>query len=98
MDQGALAVPATSVPEAMRVASPATSVEELTPCTKKPHVADKGKEKASSRSSSVCDDASLALTRVLDAFTANELKLLSRVPSNEIVGRHVHKLVQVIHL
>ena len=78
--------------------SPTTSVEELMPCMKKPCVANKGKEKASLRSSSVWDDANLALTKAYDLFTANELKVLSRVLSNELVGRHVHRLIRVIFL
>ena len=59
---------------------------------------DKGKEKAKSRSSSVWDDAGLALTRAQDPFTIEELKVFSGRPSNEIVGRHIHKLVQVMYL
>ena len=47
MDQGTPATPATSVPETTRVPSLATSVKELTPRMKKPHVANKGKEKVS---------------------------------------------------
>ena len=54
---------------------------------------DKGKEKVSLRSSSVLDNASLELTRAQDAFTTNKLKVLFGVPSNEIVGCHVHKLI-----
>ena len=74
------------------MASPATSVEKITLLRKKACV-DKGKEKASSRSSSVWDDANLAQTRTHEVFLNDELKALSGVPSNEIVGRHVHKLV-----
>ena len=59
---------------------------------------DKGKEKADSRLSSVWDDVSLALTRAHDAFTAKELKVFFGVPSNKIVGRHIHKLDQVKYL
>ena len=65
---------------------------------KKPCVADKRKEKVSLRSSSILDNANLALTRAQDAFTTNKLKVLFGVPSNEIVGRHVHKLIQLILL
>ena len=43
--------------ERMWTASLATSVEEIIAIQKKPHVADKGKEKVDSRSSSVWDDA-----------------------------------------
>ena len=56
-------------------------------------MADKGKEKADSRSSSVWDNAGLALTRAQDAFIADDLKVLSGIHSNEIVGHHIHKLV-----
>ncbi|XP_075672667.1 uncharacterized protein LOC142642214 [Castanea sativa] len=35
------------------------------------------------------------LTRVQDVFTTKELKVFSGVPSNKVVGRHIHKLVQV---
>ncbi|KAL0009960.1 hypothetical protein SO802_005068 [Lithocarpus litseifolius] len=79
----------------MRAASSATSVEEITPLKKKPQV-DKGKEKASTRSSNVWDDADLAQTRAQEVLFSDELKALSGVPPNEMVGRHVHKLVQVI--
>ena len=78
VDQGTPATPTTSVLETTKVPSPTTSVEELTPRTKKPRVADKGKEKASSQSSSVRDNASLALMRAQDLFNANKLKVLSK--------------------
>ena len=61
-------------------------------------MANKGKEKADSHTSSVWDDASLVLTRGQDAFIAEELKVFSSMPSNEIMGRHIHKLVQVMYL
>ena len=82
----------------MRTASPVTSVEEITPLLKRERVADKGKEKATPHSSNIWDDFDLALTRAQDAFTVEELKVFSSVPSNEIVDRHVLKLVQVVYL
>ena len=85
--------PSTPVTEPMMTASPATSVEEITPLPKRQRVVDKGKEKATSHSSSIWDDSDLALTRAQDAFTTEELKVFSGVPSNEIVDRHIHKLV-----
>lgn len=60
MDQGSPTVPVTTVTGPTRVASPATLVEEITPRTKKARMANKGKEKASSRLFSVWDDADLA--------------------------------------
>ena len=98
VEKGTPVTLATSVLGATRMASPATSVEEITPHLKKQRVVDKGKEKADSRLSSVWDDAGLALTRVRDAFMTDELKALFGAPSNEIVDRHIHKLVQVIYL
>ena len=81
------------VTEPSRIASPTKSVEEITPLRKKRCVDDKGKDKADSHSSSVFDDASLALARVQATFTAEELRVFSRMSSNEIMGRHIHKLV-----
>ena len=65
---------------------------------KKPCVADKGKGKADSRLSSVWNDASLALTRAQDAFTTEDFKARFGLPSNELVGRHILKLIKVIFL
>jgi len=53
-------------------------------------VVDKGKEKVDSRSFSIWDNASLALTRVQDAFIADDLKVLLGIHSNEILGHHIH--------
>ena len=61
-------------------------------------MADKEKENTDLRSSSVWDDTSLALMKAQDAFTVEELKVFLGIPSNEIVGRHIYKLVQVIYL
>ena len=44
---------ATSIPEATRIVSPTTSMKEITHRTKKSRLADKGKGKADSRSSSI---------------------------------------------
>ena len=33
-----------------------------------------------------------------EVITAEDLKIFSGVPSNEIVARHVHKIVQVVYL
>ena len=98
MEKGTFVTPVTFVLEVTRTASPVTSKEEITPHPNRQRVADKGKEKADPRSSSVWDNASLALTRAQDAFTIEELKVLPTMPSNEIVGRHIHKLIQVMYL
>ena len=54
---------------------------------------DKGKDKADSHSSSVFDDVGLALARVQETFIAEELRVFSRMSSNKIISRHIHKLV-----
>jgi len=78
--------------ETTRKASPATSIEEIfTPISKRPHLTKK--EKADSRPSSVWDDARLAVERAHKVVTTEDLKIFSRVPSDEIVARHVHKIV-----
>ena len=92
-----LVSPAVPSTETTRTASPATSVEEIpTPISKRPHLTDK--EKADSRSSSIWDDAGLAVERAYEVVTTEDLKIFSGVPSNEIVARHVHKIVQVVYL
>ena len=48
VDQGNPATPIATVTGPTRVASPATSMEEITPLKKKARVADKRKDKASS--------------------------------------------------
>ena len=82
----------------MRTASSVTLVEEITPIRKKPRMADKGKKKADSRSFCIWGDIGLAMARAHEVVTAEELKVFSSMPSNEVVGRHVHKLVQVMYL
>ena len=81
------------VTEPSRTTLPATSIEEITPIRKRPWVEDKGKDKANSRSSSIFDDAGLALSRAHESFSAEELRAFSGVPFDEFVGRHIHKLV-----
>ena len=98
MEKGVSVTPATLGTEMMRTASSAASIEEITLIRKKPRVADKGKEKADSHSSNVWDDVGIAQARAQEVFTTEELKVLSSTPSNEVVGRHIHKLVQVLYL
>ena len=98
VEKGVFVTPPAPVTKPSRTASPATLVEKITPLWKKPHVDDKGKDKAYSRSSAIFDNARLALARAQEAFTIEELRVFSGVPSNEIVGRHIHKLIQVSYL
>ena len=97
VEKGASVAPPAPVIEPTRTASPATSVEEITPLQKKQRVDDKGKDKADSHSSSVFDDASLALVRAQEAFTTKELRVFFCMSFNK-VGGHIHKLVQVVYL
>ena len=93
MEKGVSIAPATPGTEMTRIASSTTSVKEITPIQKKPRVVDKGKEKADSHSSSVWDDVGLALSRAQEIFIAEDLKVFSCRPSNEVVGHHIHKLI-----
>ena len=85
----------TPAPEEGRVASPAISIEEIIPPSKKRRTGDKGKEKMGA---SVWADVGTALSRANEVMTPEEMKEISGVPSHEMVSRHVHKLVQVIFL
>ena len=98
VEKGVSVTPATPDTETRRTASPATSVKEITLLRKKQRVANKGKDKADSHSFSVWDNAGLALARAQKAFTTEELRAFSGVSSNEVVGHHIHKLVQVMYL
>ena len=97
--KGPLVTPAVLDTRTTRTASPATSVEEIaTPISKKPRLADKGKEKADSLPSSVWDDVRLVVERAHKVITIEDLKIFSGMPSNKVVARHVHKIVQVVYL
>ena len=86
-------ISSTPTPDETRSASPAVSLEEITPHLKKCRTEDKGKEKVRA---SIWDDVGTALTIAYSIVMAEELKEISRVPSHEMVNRHIHKLVQVI--
>ena len=97
--KGPLVTPAVLDTRTTRTASPATSVEEIaTPISKKPRLADKGKEKADSLPSSVWDDVRLVVERAHKVITIEDLKIFSGMPSNKVMARHIHKFVQVIYL
>ena len=90
------ALPSTPTPRTVGTSSLTSSVEELTLRHKRPRNGDKQKEKVDSRSSSVWDDAGVALAYAQDVFGADDMKVFSGVSANEVVGRHLHKLVQVL--
>ena len=98
VEKGVSVTPAAPGTETMRIASLAISVEEITPIRKKPRVANKGKEKADLRLSSIWDDAESIVARAHEVITTEDLKVFSSTPPNKIVGRHIHKLVQVMYL
>ena len=88
--------PIVSVTETTRMASLATSVEEIpTPGSKRPRVSGKEKEKVDSRSSTIWDYERLAVDRAHEVVTAVDLKTLSDAPLNEVASRHVHRFVHV---
>ena len=80
--------------ETTRTASPSTSIEELpTPAYKRPRLSDREKEKVDPRTSTVWDDERLAVDRAHEVVTAEDLKVFSRVPFNNVASSHVHELV-----
>ena len=97
-DRGILilaALPSSPTSTLARVVSPTPSVEELPPHNKRLRVGEKQKEKVDSRPSSVWDDAGVSVARAQDAFSADELKVFSGMLANDVMRRHLHKLVQV---
>ena len=89
------ATPIVSGVESVRVASPATSVEEIpTPSSKRQRVSAKEKEKGKV-GSSVWDDEGVAVERAHDVVKAEDLKVFFGVPLNVVVSQHVHRIVQV---
>ncbi|KAL0011656.1 hypothetical protein SO802_006764 [Lithocarpus litseifolius] len=92
MDKGAFVTPATSVTpgtETTRTASLATLVKEILPQQKRQR-----KDKVVTSLSSVWDDARVAMAKAQETFIAEEMKMFSGLSANELVGRHLHKLVQ----
>ena len=97
-DRGVLilaALPSSPTSALTRVASPTLSVEELPPRNKRLRVGEKQKEKVDFRPSSVWDDTGVSMARAQDTFSADELKVFSGVPADDVERRHLHKLVQV---
>ena len=84
----------TSVPAG--VVSLISLVEELPPRNKRLRVGEKQKEKVDSRPSSIWDDAGVSVVRAQDTFSADEMKVFSGVPADDVARCHLHKLIQVI--
>ena len=90
-----VALPSSPTSTLARVASLTPSVKELPPCNKRLKVGEKQKEKVNSRPYSVWDDARVSVAKAQDTFSADELKVFSGVPTDDVARRHLHKLVQV---
>ena len=87
------ATPIGSGVENLRVASPATSVEEIpTSSSKRQRLSAKEKKRVGS---SVWDDEGVAVERAHNVVKAEDLKVFSGVPLNVVASQHVHKVVQV---
>ena len=90
-----VALPSSPTSALARVASPTPSVEELPSRNKRLRIGEKQKEKVDSRPSNVWDDAGVSVARAQDTFSADELKVFSGVPADDVARHHLHKLVQV---
>ena len=91
------ATPIVSAVKTVRMASPATSVEEIpTPSSKRLSTSGREREKANSHSSTVWSDGGLAMDRAHGVVTAEDLKALIGVSFNVVANQQVHKLIQVI--
>ena len=88
------ATPIVSAVKTVRMASPATSVEEIpTPSSKRLCTSGREREKANSHSSTVWSDGGLAMDRAHGVVTAEDLKALTGVLFNMVANQQVHKLV-----
>ena len=99
-DKDASVTPATSATPSIKTAMTAsltTSVEEIPPQWKRQRIGDKEKEKTSSHSSNVWGDAGVAMARAQEIFTTDEMKVFSGLSPSELMGRHLHKFVQVMN-
>ena len=90
-----VALPSSPTSALAGVASPTPSVEELPSRNKRLRIGEKQKEKVDSRPSNVWDDAGVSVARAQDTFNADELKVFSGVPADDVARHHLHKLVQV---
>ena len=95
-DRGApilAALPSSPTSMTAEMVSPTPSIKELTPRNKRLRVGDKQKEKVDSRPSSIWDDTRVSIARAQDIFSADDMKVLLGVPTDEVARCHLHKLV-----
>ena len=78
------ALPSSPTSAPVRGASPTPSVEKVPPCNKRLRVGEKQKEKVDSRPSCVWDDVGVSVARAQETFNADELKVFSGVPADDI--------------
>ena len=88
-------LPSSPTSALTRGASPTPSVEEVPPRNKRLRAGEKQKEKVDSGPSCIWDDAEVSVARAQETFSADELKVFSRVPADDVTRCHLHKLVQV---
>ena len=89
------ALPSSPTLAPARGVSPTPSVKEVPPCNKRLRAGEKQKEKVDSKPSCVWDDAGVSMARAQETFSADELKVFSGVPADDMARRHLHKLMQV---
>ena len=89
------ALPSSPTSVSVGMVSPTSSVEELTPRNKRLRLGDKQKEKVDSRPSSIWDDSGVSVAKAQDIFSADEMKVFSGVPADDVARCHLHKLVIV---
>ena len=87
------ALPSSPTSAPARGVSPTSSVEEVPPCNKRLRAGEKQKEKVDSRPSCVWDDAEVSMARAQETCSADELKVFSGVPADDMARRHLHKLM-----
>ena len=82
------ATPIVSAVKTVRMASPATSVEEIpTPSSKRLSTSGREREKANSHSSTVWSDGGLAMDRAHGVVTTKDLKALTGRPFNVVANQ-----------
>ena len=80
--------PIVSGVETMRIAYPATLVEEIpTPSSKRLRTSGREKEKANYHLSTIWSDGGLAMDRAHGIVTAEDLKVLTGVPFNVVANQ-----------
>ena len=88
------ATPIVSAVKTVRIAPPATLVEEIpTPSSKRLRTSGKEREKSDSHLSTIWSDKGLAMDRAHGVVTAEDLKALTGMLFNMVANQQVHKLV-----